>query len=160
VLLYRPANAAAELVSPERRGGTLTASRIDIENGSRVQSAVAEKFKYGSMELVRAGLGHDTDLRAGTLSVFGRIRAPLDVKFTDCIDAKQISAHSAGCDSKLAGPCVFNPIQEKDIFQRPASCDGECEAAAGHSTGAFVRVIDASGIQRNEAVETSAVERQ
>src|SRR5215468_5810050 len=129
VLLYRAANAAAELVSPERRGGTLTAVRIDIENGSGVQSAVAEKFKHGSMELVRPGLSHDADLRAGALSVFCRIGAALDVKFTDRIDAEQISAHSTGCDGKLARTCVFNSIQQKDIVQRPPSRDGECKAA-------------------------------
>src|SRR6058998_3604887 len=63
-------SAGAELVSPERSSGSLDAGRrAEIEDISRVERAVAEKFKHRSMQLIRSRLRHGYDLRAGAFPI-------------------------------------------------------------------------------------------
>ena len=61
VLLDRPPDTAAELISSERRSGALHArSRAEIEDGPRIERAVAQKFENRSVKLIRAGLRNAT----------------------------------------------------------------------------------------------------
>ena len=75
ILLNRSADAAAELVTAERSRLAFGAGhRTEIENGSRVQRAVAEKLKRGSVELIGSGLRYRRHLCAGAFAVFRGVR--------------------------------------------------------------------------------------
>ena len=83
VLLNRAAKAGAELVPAERR--RLAPS---IEEVARVHRAVAEEFESGSMDVVRAALGHEADDATHRPSVIGRIRIGDDTELLDRFDAQ------------------------------------------------------------------------
>ena len=120
--------------------------RVEIEDRSRVERAVAQKFKNRPVELIRSGLRDCDHLRARALSVFCRIGSGEDVELADGVDSQQISADAAGCIGELAGAGVFNSIQQKNVFQRPASRNRERVALTGDGAGTLVGVIDGSGL--------------
>ena len=146
--------AGAELISAEWSDRTL------IEEIPRVERAVAQKFEDRSVELVCSRLRDDDHLRACTLSILGGVCTGQYIEFANGVDSQQIPAHAAGGDRKLARAGILDSIHQKQIFQRTPARDGKCIALARNGTGTLVGVIDRSGIQRDQIVKASAVERQ
>src|SRR5262245_13611167 len=102
ILLYRPTETRAKLISTERSSAAFDAwSRADIKYGSRVHRAVAEKFKNIAMELIRTGLSYSRYLRAGALTIFSGVRSRQYIEFANSVDSKQVPADAAWSDGKL-----------------------------------------------------------
>src|ERR1044071_4142187 len=98
IFLDRPAEASAELISPERcRLAFNIRQRAKVKNGSRVERAITQEFKSRAVELICPGLRHRRDLRTGAFAVFGGVSAGQDVEFADRIDTEQVTADAARC---------------------------------------------------------------
>src|SRR5262249_20165638 len=121
-------------------------SRVQIENCSRIERTVAEKFKNRAVELIRSGLGYSGYLRAGPLSIFSRVRARQDVEFTDSVDSQQVSADATRSVRKLAGARIFNAIQQEDVLERSPPCNRECIALTRYGSGTLVCIVDRSWV--------------
>ena len=112
------------------------------------------------MQKIRAGLGHDRDLRPRPLPVFGPIRVREHIELTHRVDSQQVAAHAARSDRKLARPGVFNAIQQEQVVHRAPSRYCECVPVARTGLRALQRVIDGPGVKGEQIVEAAPVERQ
>ena len=91
----------------------------------------------------------DRGLGARPFAVFGAISIGFDVELANRVDAEKVAAHSARSNGKLARSGVFDAVKQHGVIHRTAAIDGESNAVAGTSVGAFQGVVnDARGCGR------------
>src|SRR5439155_6469041 len=79
----------------------------------------------------------------------------------DGVNAQQLAADSSRRDTDVAAARVFNPIQQEKIVGRPPPGHSEIGTFTGaHRRPGLEVVEDGPGIESNQIVETTAVERQ
>ena len=110
VLLHRAAQRRAKLVALELRNRRL------VKVVARIESAVAQKFKYRAMQTVGAGGGHDAHLRAVALAVAGAVGVCHHVELAYRIHSQQLAAGAARRHVDQRCACVLNAVQQKQII--------------------------------------------
>ena len=158
VLLHRAAQRAAELVARETRDGTA------VEEIARIESIVAQELVKRSVELVGSGLGDNEHLRAGPLAELRAVGIAQHIEFAYRIHAQQLLAGAARLHIVLGRAGEFDAIQQEEILLRPVSRNREVIAGGrigdADSARFFPREVHHSGIEREQLVVASAVERQ
>ena len=103
------AERAAELVALELGNGAC------VEVVAGVESAVAQEFKGGAVELVGARSGDDADLRAVALAVACAVGVGGDVELAHRIHAQQLAAGSSGVTLMSDAPVYSMPLSRKRL---------------------------------------------
>src|SRR5262249_54935680 len=129
-----------------------------VEEVTRVQGAITKKLESRAVQSVAARLGNNRDLRAGAFAIFRRVGIGLDVKLADRVDTEQLPAHASRSDAQLAGTCVLNTIEQKEVFRGSPARDRERISVAGAGLGSLHgAVVDGPRIQRDQVIEAAAI---
>ena len=113
------------------------------------------------MQLIAPRLGHDADLRAGALPVFGGVGVSKSVELAHGVDAEQLPADPTRRNRKLAGAGKFHAVQQEHVFRRPPPRHRKRVAVARTGLRALHgAVIDRTRVQRQQVVEAAPVQRQ
>src|SRR2546421_4675385 len=154
----RSAKGTSEYVALKLRNASL------VEIISRVQRAVAQKFVGAPVKLIGATGRDDADLRSRALSGLGTISVLHDRKFPNGVHAQQLSARPSRRVVDLGRSREFDIIEEKEVFLRAATRNSKhvtkSRVGGAHAAGALRGVVDDTGIQREQLIVASAVERQ
>ena len=89
-----------------------------LKEGLRVQLRVAMELPSGSVEAVGTGLGHDTDLAAGRMTVLGSEVVRLDADFLHRVGRRRIEP------GRLVEVREHRAIQGEQVVIRVAAIDG------------------------------------
>ena len=84
-----------------------------IEEITRVQSAVPQKFVGASVDLIGSRGRHDVDLRSGALSVFCSVSIPDRREFANRVDTQELPAGSARGDVDVGCTRIFHAVQQE-----------------------------------------------
>ena len=116
------------------------------------------------MKHIASRLGHDDDLRAGTLSVLRAITVAQDVELPHRVHTQHFLAGSTGLHVVLGRAGKLHAVQQEKILLRAISRDREIIARGGirnsDAAGLFPGEIHHPGIERQQFVITPPVQRK
>jgi hypothetical protein len=84
-----------------------------IEEVSRIQRAVPQKFVNRSMQLIAARSRHDAYLRAGTFSVSGAVGVLHHRKFPHGVYTQKLPTRASRCVVDFRGARKFHAVQKE-----------------------------------------------
>src|SRR6266850_1105460 len=116
----RTTKGKAELIPSKFR---LAAGLLPVEEVPGIEVVITQKFKYGTMEVIRARLGNGAHDGSRVFSIFGVICIGHDPEFRHCFDARHRSSSAAA--ACVAGVVDVRSIQKKTVGRRARTYDGK-----------------------------------